>query len=222
MNGEYRSVLHHPTPSPKTHKISYIGTLMSGPKQSSAGWGNRSRPPARRACSARSLSRYCVASRTPLTPALRWPLAIGRAVGGGLVGTFASVSSDSARKHVGQAALCPSRAVLRIRTRCAGSALDSTAPVSVLDRVVSQAVGYLRLCFLLALPRIGERWFWPRMPRPGGPVFGLLAGDKLPLRASLMIPVGPVGGVEAAPASAVAGSAGTAVADGTAVAAGAA
>ena len=65
------------------------------------------------------------------------------------------------------------------------------------------------------------------MPMLGGPVLGLLAGGKFPPKASLWItiPVGPVGGVEAVPASAVAASAvaaGAAVADGTAVAAGAA
>ncbi len=106
-------------------------------------------------------------------PALRSPLPIRHAVGDEPVGTFASAASDSARKHAGHAALCPSRAVVSIRTRRAGSASGSTASVSVLDRVVSQAVGYLRLCFLFAPPRIGERWFWPRMPRPGGLVFGL-------------------------------------------------
>ncbi len=93
----------------------------------------------------------------PDAPALRWPLTIGRAIGGELFGTFASISSDSARKHAGHAALCPSRAVLRIRSRLARSASYSTASSSALDRVVYQAVGYLRLCFLFAPPRIGER-----------------------------------------------------------------
>ena len=58
----------------------------------------------------------------PEAPALRWPLTIGRAIGGELFGTFASISSDSARKHAGHAALCPSRAVLRIRSPLARSA----------------------------------------------------------------------------------------------------
>ena len=93
----------------------------------------------------------------PDAPALRWPLTIGRAIGGELFGTFASISSDSACKHAGHAALCPSRAVLRIRTSRALSASKSTDSASALDRVVYQAVGYLRLCFLFAPPRIGER-----------------------------------------------------------------
>ena len=46
--------------------------------------------------------------------------------------------------------------------------------------IVSPSSGYLRLCFLFALPRIGGRWFWPKIPRLGGPVFGLLTGGKLP------------------------------------------
>ena len=193
--------------------------MTSGWEQASAAWDNRSRPPAKRACSGRSLSRYFVASRTFLMHRLLnchlrsdLPSVVSLSL------RFADVPSDSAIEHAGHAALCPSRAVLRMRTRRARSASGSTASASALDRAVSQAICYRRLCFLFALPRIGGRWFWPRMPRPGGPDFGLLAGDKLPLRASLWItiPVGPVGGVEAAPASAVAVSA---VAAGTAVAA---
>ena len=114
-----------------------------------------------------------------------------------------------------------------VRTPRTGSASYSTASSSALDRVVYQAVCYRRLCFLLALPRIGGRWLCPKIPRLGGPVFGLLAGGKFPPKASLWItiPVGLLGGVEAAPASGVAASAfaaGAAGAAGAAVAAGAA
>ena len=48
-----RSPVPPPTPSPKNQQITYIGTMVSGPERASAVWGNRSRPPARRACSAR-------------------------------------------------------------------------------------------------------------------------------------------------------------------------
>lgn len=167
-----------------------------------------------------SLSRYFVALRTFLMHRLFAGLfAIGRVVNGELVGTSTSISSDSARQHAGQAALCPSRAVLRIRTRRAGSASGSTASASALDRVVSQAVGYFRLCFLFAPPRTGGRWFWLKMPSLGGPVFGPLAGGRFPPNASRGITMGLLGGVESAPSSAVAASA---VADGASVAAGAA
>ena len=108
------------------------------------------------------------------------PLAIGRSGGRELVGTFASVWSDSALEHAGHAALCPSQTVVRIRTRRAGSAMCLAASSSVLDRAVSQAVCYRRLCFLFALPRIGGLWFWPQIPRLGGPVFGLFTGGSLP------------------------------------------
>ena len=60
-----------PTPSQKNQQITYIGTMTSESKQAAAAWGNRSQPPARRACSARPLSRYFVASRAFLMHRLR-------------------------------------------------------------------------------------------------------------------------------------------------------
>jgi len=53
FSSENGSPVPPPTPSPKNQQITYIGTMVSGPERASAVWGNRSRPPARRACSAR-------------------------------------------------------------------------------------------------------------------------------------------------------------------------